>query len=119
MKGRTRNAPTACGAPPALCSCPRETRDFRPAGAFAPGANFDKDYQGNAYALSEGKRLFQAFNCNGCHEHGGGGMGPALMDDKWLYGHEPGDIFTSIAEGRPDGMPAFKGKVPPYQIWQM
>src|SRR6266545_1116448 len=37
------------------------------------------DYEGNAYAISEGQRLYHAFNCVGCHSHGGGGIGPALM----------------------------------------
>ena len=35
-------------------------------------------YEDNAYAAAEGKRLFDAFNCSGCHQHGGGGIGPAL-----------------------------------------
>ena len=39
--------------------CEREDRDYRPAQPFADGVKFD-DYQNNAYALSEGKRLFQA-----------------------------------------------------------
>ena len=33
-----------------------------------------------------GRRLYDAFNCVGCHAHGGGGIGPPLMDDKWIYG---------------------------------
>jgi cytochrome c oxidase cbb3-type subunit 3 len=39
-------------------------------------------YEYNAYAISEGKTLFNQFNCSGCHSNGGGGMGPPLMDDK-------------------------------------
>ena len=33
----------------------------------------------------------QQMNCVGCHCHGGGGMGPPLMDDEWRYGgrHRP------------------------------
>jgi cytochrome c oxidase cbb3-type subunit 3 len=34
-----------------------------------------KEFEENAYMVSEGKRLFSAFNCVGCHAHGGGGMG--------------------------------------------
>ena len=44
------------------------------------------DYEDNAYHLSEGKRLYTWFNCNGCHAKGGGGSGPPLMDDRWIYG---------------------------------
>ena len=69
--------------------------------------------------LSEGQRLYTWFNCNGCHSMGGGGMGPALMDDVWIYGAEPSTIFLSIAEGRPNGMPAFGDRVPAQQIWQL
>ncbi|HKP92880.1 MAG TPA: cytochrome c [Chthoniobacterales bacterium] len=76
-------------------------------------------YDENAYAVSEGQRLFTAFNCVGCHAHGGGGMGPALMDEKWVYGSTPQQIFATIMEGRPNGMPAFRGKIVDAQVWQL
>lgn len=76
-------------------------------------------YDGNAWATSEGKRLFSQMNCVGCHSHGGGGMGPALMDGTWIYGSAPEEIFTTIVEGRPNGMPAFGGKLPAQQVWQL
>jgi cytochrome c oxidase cbb3-type subunit 3 len=75
--------------------------------------------ENNAYALSEGKRLFDAYNCTGCHAHGGGGMGPALMDNQWIYGGRLDQIFTSIAQGRPNGMPHWGGKIPDAQIWEL
>jgi cytochrome c oxidase cbb3-type subunit 3 len=78
-----------------------------------------REYEGNAYHLSEGKRLFTWFNCTGCHAHGGGGSGPALMDDRWIYGGEIDEIYLTILQGRPNGMPAFGGKIPPQQIWQL
>lgn len=77
------------------------------------------EYEGNAYHMSEGKRLFQWFNCTGCHANGGGGSGPALMDDRWIYGGEIDEIYLTIAQGRPNGMPAFGGKIPSQQIWQL
>ena len=77
------------------------------------------DYEENAQALSEGKRLFAAYNCTGCHAHGGGAIGPALMDEKWIYGSEPQQVFSTIVEGRPNGMPSFGPRVPAYQIWQL
>ncbi len=76
-------------------------------------------YQENGWAVSEGKRLYVWFNCVGCHAHGGGGMGPALMDEQWLYGSAPEQIFASIVQGRPNGMPAFGGKIPEQQLWQL
>ena len=76
-------------------------------------------YQENAYGIAEGKRLYTAFNCNGCHAHGGGGIGPALMDAKWIYGSDPEQIYSTISQGRPNGMPAFGRPVPAQQIWQL
>ena len=46
-------------------------------------------------------------------------MGPALMDATWIYGSQPQDVYATIAEGRPNGMPAFGGKIPDQQIWQL
>ena len=62
--------------------------------------------------MAEGQRLYRWYNCAGCHANGGGGMGPPLMDDKWIYGSEPENIVATILEGRPNGMPSFRGKVP-------
>src|SRR5438045_8375387 len=42
-----------------------------------PPANL---YEESAYAVAEGQKLYEQYNCVGCHAHGGGGMGPALMD---------------------------------------
>src|ERR1051326_1364288 len=66
-------------------------------------------YEESAWSVSEGKRLFQWYNCVGCHANGGGGMGPPLMDAKWIYGSEPENIYATIVEGRPNGMPSFGG----------
>jgi cytochrome c oxidase cbb3-type subunit 3 len=78
-----------------------------------------KQFEGNAYQLSQGKQLYKWFNCTGCHANGGGGSGPALMDEKWIYGGEIENIVATIREGRPNGMPSFRGKVPEDQIWQI
>ena len=71
----------------------------------------------NSWSLAQGEQLYQAYNCVGCHAHGGGGMGPPLMDEKWTYGSEPQQIYGSIVYGRPNGMPSFHGKIPDSQIW--
>jgi cytochrome c oxidase cbb3-type subunit 3 len=90
------------------------------AGAGLQETSASRTYDGeNAYELSQGKRLFRWYNCSGCHSNGGGGMAPALMDEKWIYGHEPEQIFTTIMDGRPNGMPAFRGRVPEAQAWQL
>jgi cytochrome c oxidase cbb3-type subunit 3 len=72
-----------------------------------------------AYDLNEGKRLFQQYNCSGCHFNGGGGIGPPLMDAQWIYGETPENIYSTITEGRPNGMPSFRQKIPDSQVWQL
>jgi cytochrome c oxidase cbb3-type subunit III len=76
-------------------------------------------YDHIAWATSEGKRLFTQMNCAGCHANGGGGMGPALMDDQWLYGSNPESIYETIVAGRPNGMPSFRDRLAPTQVWQL
>src|SRR6266550_6658069 len=101
-------------------------REFRPFQDFAVASARTQEpvlgespFQKNAYGTAEGKRLFDQYNCTGCHAHGGGGMGPALMDEKWIYGSEPANIFASIVEGRPNGMPAWRNKIPDQQVWEL
>ena len=78
-----------------------------------------KLYDNNANAISTGQQLFTQMNCVGCHSHGGGGMGPPLMDDEWRYGGRIDQIATTIAEGRPNGMPAWRGKLTEDQIYDL
>jgi cytochrome c oxidase cbb3-type subunit 3 len=78
-----------------------------------------KLYDNNAPAISQGQQLYMTMNCVGCHFHGGGGMGPALMDDEWRYGGRIDQIAASIAEGRPNGMPAWRAKLTADQIWKL
>jgi cytochrome c oxidase cbb3-type subunit 3 len=74
----------------------------------------------DANARAQGRQLFVWFNCAGCHgPNGGGGMGPPLLDKEWIYGNSPAEIFQSVAQGRPNGMPAFGGKVPDEHIWRI
>jgi len=134
MRERAR---TALGVAPAalLAACQREERRFRelPAAtareglvrqsSLQPGPPTPlpqvKVYDGNAYAIAEGQQLYQWFNCVGCHAHGGGAIGPPLMDETWIYGSAPQNIYDSIVEGRPNGMPSFRGKIPDYKVWQL
>jgi cytochrome c oxidase cbb3-type subunit III len=76
-------------------------------------------YYDNPEAVTTGKRLFGQYNCSGCHSNGGGGMGPALMDDEWIYGGRLEQIHQTLVEGRPNGMPAWGGKIPDDQLWQI
>jgi cytochrome c oxidase cbb3-type subunit 3 len=116
--------------------CEREKRSFR---TFPPASNpgavtqdsklvpgpptarvvARNPYERNAYATSEGKRLYGWYNCSGCHFHGGGGIGPPLMDPDWIYGSDPENVYESIAEGRPNGMPAFGGRIGSDDTWKL
>jgi cytochrome c oxidase cbb3-type subunit 3 len=99
--------------------CERERRDFAEAATALATRPQDDPYEGNAYGISQGKLLYGRFNCVGCHAQGGGGMGPPLMDAEWRYGSDPAAIATSIVDGRPNGMPAFGGRIPADQVAQL
>jgi len=80
---------------------------------------YGNQFLNNAQAQSDGQTLYEAMNCSGCHAHGGGGMGPPLLDNKWFYGSAPAEVYTSIMEGRPNGMPSFRGRIPDFQVWEI
>src|SRR4051812_2770413 len=82
----------------AMTACQREERRFSESASFA-----GERYGSNAWAMSEGQRLYAQMNCAGCHAHGGGALGVPLMDSKWRYGSEPRRVFESILQGRPNG----------------
>lgn len=122
MMRRSRRLGTAVLAIVVLTACEREARPFHGRTAAnssrEPGPSRNP-YSGNAWGVSEGKRLFSLYNCVGCHSNGGGGMGPALMDDRWIYGSDDASVFATIAHGRPNGMPAFGSRIPESQIWML
>ena len=75
-------------------------------------------YEGNAQALKTGAQLYVAYNCIDCHgADGSGAMGPSLADGRWHFGGTPAEVFESIYQGRPDGMPTWGGRITNDQIW--
>ena len=76
-------------------------------------------FEGNTTVIADGKMLFGQMNCTGCHFNGGGGMGPALMSGYWRYGGQLDQIYESIAQGRPNGMPSWQFVLQPQQIWEL
>ncbi len=57
-------------------------------------------YTDNPQAIAEGRRLFLANSCNGCHGGtGGGGMGPPLSNAVWVYGPDDDTLFRLLAKG--------------------
>jgi cytochrome c oxidase cbb3-type subunit 3 len=115
-------------------SCQVQPVETAPAGAASPlmaptgpipGGQQKPDRDMNPYAqdrvaLAEGRNLFVKYNCSGCHGgHAGGGMGPSLRDEVWIYGSSDAMVYTSIAEGRANGMPAWGTRLPQEQIWKL
>jgi len=95
--------------------------------ALTPGAGrtlFTVDpraakYYDNAEAVKVGKILFSRMNCSGCHTNGGGGMGPSLLDNVWIYGGRLEQIHQTLVEGRPNGMPSWGAMLPDEALWQL
>ncbi|HKF94635.1 MAG TPA: c-type cytochrome, partial [Gammaproteobacteria bacterium] len=55
-----------------------------------PKLHIKNPYAGDKNAVAAGKQLFISMNCVGCHApYGGGGMGPPLSDNRWIYGNKP------------------------------
>jgi cytochrome c oxidase cbb3-type subunit III len=71
-------------------------------------------------AIARGMQDYLQFNCVGCHApNGGGGMGPALSEGQYIYGATPANLFLSIYQGRPNGMPAWGEILPESTIWEL
>ena len=92
-----------------------------------PGLVFARDslalrspFQGDAGAIATGAKLYLSYNCVDCHgTDGTGAMAPALMDGRWHFGGSPAEVFESIYQGRPDGMPAWGGLIDRASIWRL
>ena len=84
------------------------------------GVELRNPYEGQASAIATGEKLFVGYNCADCHGAGGSGaMGPSLADGRWHFGGSAGAIYESIAQGRPEGMPAWGSLLAPNQVWQL
>ena len=77
-------------------------------------------YANDVAAAKAGREMFVNMNCAACHGYDlKGGMGPDLTDTYWRYGGSPADIYKSIFEGRPQGMPAWGRSIPSEYIWKV
>jgi cytochrome c oxidase cbb3-type subunit III len=96
-----------------------------PVSTLSPGAvpsrpMIKNPVQGDPQATDRGMKYFINFNCIGCHaDNGGGGMGPALSNTTFIYGGQPENIYLSIFQGRPNGMPAWGALLPDSVIWDL
>ena len=77
-------------------------------------------FEGDGRAITMGGQLFIGYNCMDCHgADGSGAMGPSFQDGRWHFGGSPGEVFESIYQGRPDGMPSWGGRISNEQIWML
>lgn len=89
-------------------------------GAVKPMIELDVPDLDDKQRIWRGKQWFVQFNCAGCHApHGGGGMGPSLSNTTFKYGQEPENIYLTILQGRPLGMPVWGGILPDNLIWDL
>ncbi|MEO7997887.1 MAG: c-type cytochrome [Gemmatimonadaceae bacterium] len=84
------------------------------------GSDIANPFHGDIPAIEEGHALFERMNCAACHGYTlAGGMGPNLADTYWRYGGAPAQIYNSIFQGRPRGMPAWGSALSQTEIWQI
>ena len=83
-------------------------------------ATLTNPFEGDKQRIAEGGKLFIAYNCMDCHGvEGSGAMGPSFQDSRWHFGGTAGEVFQSIYEGRPDGMPSWGGRISDAEIWRL
>jgi cytochrome c553 len=94
---------------------------IRPGGMPMPrGMMLRNPYEGNAATVAMGAKLFVAYNCIDCHgADGSGAMGPSLADGRWHFGGTAAEVYESIYQGRPEGMPAWGSLLSSDQIWTL
>jgi cytochrome c oxidase cbb3-type subunit III len=114
-RAQQSTVPEADSGPGSVAVTSLFPNDVAPPPQAAIGAQFEE----NKRAIADGEQLFGQMNCSGCHFNGGGGMGPALMSGNWRYGGQMDQIYESIAQGRPNGMPSWQYVLPPQQIWEL
>jgi cytochrome c oxidase cbb3-type subunit III len=119
-EGGSTTGPAAHPAPSMEAIAAVPLGDIAGAGESSLALSVANPYNGNAQAVQEGRDLFVKMNCAGCHGYDAkGAMGPNLTDRYWRYGGVPVSVFKSIYEGRPQGMPAWSGALPPTEIWKL
>jgi cytochrome c(L) len=79
-------------------------------------------YTGDPAAIKEGRALYLQHGCSGCHGvGGGGGMGPALLDDEWKFGSDDATLFKLIKGQIPEQtMPVvFGAELKDDEVWKI
>ena len=75
-------------------------------------------YHGDTAAIAEGQQVFLQI-CAACHKPDASGLvGPSLVDPYWKYGHADAELFHSVMEGRPGGMPGWGAQLGSEKVWR-
>ncbi|HET8655133.1 MAG TPA: c-type cytochrome [Longimicrobiaceae bacterium] len=124
--GCSRSNSVSEGGAPQAALPPNQLIERLPLGDLAGAApnlaanHIPNPYAGNAAAITAGKALFSQMNCVSCHAYDAtGGMGPDLTDSFWRYGGAPAQVYASIFDGRPKGMPAWGKLLTSEEIWKI
>ena len=100
-----------------------EHADYIRAGLGGPNAGalrLTSPFGADPQVTTVGSELYRSYNCLDCHGvDGSGAMGPSLADGRWRFGGTPSEVFESIYQGRPDGMPAWGGRISDVDIWRL
>ncbi len=79
----------------------------------------ENPFRGDTVAIAEGEQLW-ATTCQVCHKPDGSGLvGPSLVDPYWKYGSADADLYESVADGRPLGMPPWGATLGGEKIWKV
>jgi cytochrome c oxidase cbb3-type subunit 3 len=84
--------------------------------ANRPSAN---PYRGDVAAIAKGEETWTTI-CVACHlPEGTGLVGPSLVDPYWKYGNSDAELFSTVSDGRPLGMPPWGPQLGAEKIWQV
>ncbi len=97
-EGQDAKPDDAAAAPAAGGGTPQQTAEKAEKGSLKNPHTDPKS------VAEEGKKIYMAAGCNGCHGGtGGGGMGPPLTNPIWVYGSDDDTLFRLVALGS-DGL---------------
>ena len=120
QQARVANATDTTGLPAEGALARVAIGDLAGVGNNTLDADVENPYAKDRAAVEAGHEFFISMNCASCHGYDlKGGMGPDLTDTYWRYGGSPADIYKSIFEGRPQGMPAWGRALPSAEIWKI
>ncbi len=79
----------------------------------------ENPYRGDDAALAQGAETWRTI-CVACHlPEGTGLVGPSLVDPFWKYGNSDEELFSTVSDGRPAGMPPWGPQLGAEKIWKV